>query len=155
MDDAPVFTTRLEGPSPEVRVSTDMIKRGLIVAPVLIAVCAVIWGGDGAWSAMYGIALVLANFAIAAGIISITARISLGLMMAATLLGYLIRLGLIFLAVFLVKDAAWISLPALGATIIVTHLGLLFWEMKYVAISLAQPGLKHDVPVSTARPTST
>ena len=46
-------------------------------------------------------------------------------MMGAVLFGYLIRLGLIFLAVFLVKDAGWISLPALGTTIIVTHLGLL------------------------------
>ena len=137
-----VFTTRLDGPATEVRVSTDMIKRGLIAAPALIAVCGVIWGGDGAWSAAYGIALVLANFAIAAGIISMAARISLGLLMGATLFGYLIRLGLIVLAVFAVKDAAWISLPALGATIIVTHLGLLFWEMKYVAISLAHPDLK-------------
>ena len=63
------------------------------------------------------------------------------------LFGYLIRLGLIFLAVWLVKDASWISLPALGSTIIVTHLGLLFWEMKYVALSLAHPGLK---PTGTA-----
>ena len=139
---ADLFTTRFEGPAPEVTVSRDMIKRGLVVAPLLIAVCAVIWGGDGAWSAAYGIALVLANFALAAAIISTTARISLGLLMGATLFGYLIRLGLIFLAVFLVRDAPWISLPALGATIIVTHLGLLFWEMKYVAISLAHPGLK-------------
>ena len=149
---AELFTTRLDGPPTEVHVSRDMVRRGLIVAPVLIAICAVIWGGDGALSAMYGIALVLANFALAAAIISTTARISLGLLMGATLFGYLIRLGLIFLAVFLVRDAPWISLPALGATIIVTHLGLLFWEMKYVAISLAQPGLK---PVPPARPTST
>ena len=141
-DSADVFTTRLDGPSTEVTVSRDMIKRGLIAAPLLIAICAVIWGGDGAWSAAYGIALVLTNFAIAAGIIAMAARISLGLLMAATLFGYLIRLGLIFLAVYLVRDAPWISLPALGATIIVTHLGLLFWEMKYVAISLANPGLK-------------
>ena len=61
-------------------------------------------------------------------------------MMGGVLFGYLIRLGLIFLAVWLVKDAGWISLPALGATIIVTHLGLLVWELKYVAISLAYPG---------------
>jgi hypothetical protein len=46
----------------------------------------------------------------------------------------------------LVKDASWISLPALGSTIIVTHLGLLFWEMKYVALSLAYPGLKPTGP---------
>jgi hypothetical protein len=118
---------------------------------VLIAVCAVIWGGDGAWSAAYGIALVLVNFALAALTIAGSARISLGLMMFATLFGYLIRLGLIFLAVYLVKDASWISLPALGATIIVTHLGLLAWELKYVALSLAHPGLKPAPPASPAR----
>lgn len=136
------MTTRFEGPAPEVGVSNDMIKRGLVVAPLLVGVCAVIWGGDGAWSSMYGVAIVLANFALSAGLIAAAARISVGLMMGATLFGYLIRLGLIFLAVWLVKDSAWISLPALGAAIIVSHLGLLFWEMKYVAMSLAHPGLK-------------
>ena len=148
---ADIMTTRLEGPSPEMAVSKDMIKRGLIVAPVLIAVCAVIWGIDGAWSSAYAIAIVLANFALAAAFIASAARISLGLMMAATLFGYIIRLALIFLAVWLVRDAAWISFPALGSTIIVTHLGLLFWEMKYVALSLAHPGLKPpSTPASSA-----
>jgi len=146
VSDAGLITTRIDGPAPEMHVSRDMIKRGLVVAPVLIAVCAVIWGGDGAWSAAYGIALVLVNFALAAALIALTVRISLGLMMFATLFGYLIRLGLIFLAVYLVTDAAWISLPALGATIIVTHLGLLVWELKYVALSLAHPGLKPARP---------
>jgi hypothetical protein len=136
------MTMRLEGPAPEVAVSNDMIKRGLVTAPLLLAVCGVIWGMDGVWSAAYGIGIVLANFALAAGMIAAAARISVGLMMGATLFGYLIRLGLIFLAVWLVKDASWISLPALGSTIIVTHLGLLFWEMKYVALSLSYPGLK-------------
>jgi hypothetical protein len=119
-----------------------MIKRGLVVAPVLVAIAGVIWGGDGAWSALYGIALVLANFTVAAGLIAVTIRISLTLMMAAVLFGYLARLALIFVAVYAVRDAAWISLPALGATIIVTHLGLLVWELKYLALSLAYPGLK-------------
>ena len=130
------------GPAPEVGVSKDMVRRGLMAAPLLVAVCAVIWGGDGALSALYGIAVVLVNFSLAAGIVATTARISLGLMMGAVLVGYLVRLGLIFLAVLLVRDAGWISLAALGATIIVTHLGLLLWELKYVAISLAHPGLK-------------
>ena len=145
-----LITTRFEGPAPEVAVSTDMIKRGLIVAPLLMAVCGVIWGLDGVWSSAYGIAIVLANFALAAGSIAMAARISLGLMMAATLFGYIIRLALIFLAVWLVKDAAWISFPALGSTIIITHLGLLFWEMKYVAASLAYPGLKPTKSQSAA-----
>jgi hypothetical protein len=145
-DAAAPFTTRLEGPAPEVSVSRDIVRRGLIVAPVLVAICGVIWGVDGAWSSAYAIAIVLLNFGLAAALIAVTARISLTLMMAAILFGYLIRLGLIFLAVFLVRDASWISLPALGTSIIVTHLGLLIWEMKYVAISLGHPGLKPARP---------
>lgn len=142
MSNALTATTALTGPAPEVGVTKDMVRRGLIVAPLLIAVCGFVWGLDGALSCAYGIGIVLLNFALSATLVAVTARISLGLMMGAVLFGYLIRLGLIFLAVFLVKDAGWISLPALGATIIVTHLGLLIWEMKYVALSLAHPGLK-------------
>lgn len=145
-DSNPAFTTRLEGPAPEVAVTKDMIKRGLVVAPLLIAVCAVIWGVNGAFSSAYAIALVLVNFALAAALVAVTARISLGLMMGAVLFGYLIRLGLILVAVLAVRDAGWISLPALGATIIVSHLGLLVWEMKFVALSLAHPGLKPARP---------
>lgn len=137
-----VFTTRLEGPAPEVEVSTDLVRRGLLAAPVLIAICGVIWGADGAFSSAYAVAIVLVNFALAAGLVAVTARISLAVMMGAILFGYIGRLALIFLAVFLVKDSGWISLPALGSTIIVTHLGLLIWEMKYVSMSLTYPGLK-------------
>jgi hypothetical protein len=142
MSEPSMFTTRLEGPAPEVEVSTDLIKRGVIVAPLIVAICGVIWGLDGVWSSMYGVGLVLANFALAAGVIALTIRISFTLMLGGVLFGYLFRLGLIFVAVFAVRDAGWISLPALGATIIVTHLGLLVWELKYVALSLAYPGLK-------------
>ena len=141
-----VLSTRLEGPAPEVAVSLDMVKRGLIAAPVLIAVCGVIWGGDGAFSSAYAIALVLVNFGLSAAIIAWTGRISLAVLMGGVLFGYLFRLVLIFVAVYVVKDAGWISLPALGTSIIVTHLGLLVWELKYVAISLAHPGLKPARP---------
>ena len=142
MTEPSMFTTRLEGPAPEVEVSTDLVKRGVIVAPLIVAICGVIWGLDGVWSSMYGIGLVLANFALAAAVIAVTIRISFTMMLGGVLFGYLFRLGLIFVAVFAVRDAGWISLPALGATIIVTHLGLLVWELKYVALSLACPGLK-------------
>jgi hypothetical protein len=113
-----------------------------MAAPFIVAVCAVVAGLDGVFSSLYGIALVVVNFFLAAGLVALTAPISLGLMMGAVLFGYLIRLGLIFLAVILVRDASWISLGALGLTIIVTHLGLLVWEMRFVAASLAFPGLK-------------
>ena len=140
------IATRIEGEAPEIQVSLDILKRAGFVAPVIVAVCAVFAGLDGVFSAVYAMVLVLLNFFLAAGLIAITARISLGLMMGAVLFGYLIRLGLIFLAVILVRDASWISLTALGLTIIVTHLGLLVWEMRFVAASLAYPGLKPRKP---------
>ena len=41
-----LLTTRFEGPAPEVAVSTDRIKRGLIVAPLLIAVSCISSGAS-------------------------------------------------------------------------------------------------------------
>jgi hypothetical protein len=146
MTQRPAIVTQLDGEPVEVKVSADMARRGLIAAPLLVGVAFLVWGVQGAWSSAFAIGLVLVNFVLSAALIAYTARISLGLMMGATLFGYLIRLGLIMVAVLLVKDAGWISLPALGATIIVTHLGLLLWEMKYLAITLAHPGLKPARP---------
>jgi hypothetical protein len=52
-----------------------------------VAVGAIFDAGDGAWSAAFSLALVLVNFAAAAALIAITARISLALMMGAILFG--------------------------------------------------------------------
>jgi hypothetical protein len=109
---------------------------------VLVLVCAAVFGLGGAASSAYAVGIVLTNFALSAALLAGSARISLALMMGAALFGYLIRLGLVFLAVYAVKDAAWVDLWALGLTLIVTHLGLLFWEMRYVSASLAYPDLK-------------
>jgi hypothetical protein len=144
------------GQAPEVTVSRDIIRRGLIIAPLIMVIAGVIWGLTGAWSAGLGLALVLMNFGLAAALISWAAPISLALMMGVTLFGFLLRLGLISLAVFLVRDVSWVSLPALGITIIVTHLGLLFWEMRFIAASLAFPGLRpnaQEYPSSSAAET--
>jgi len=136
------FVTRVEGPAPERDIARDMVKKAAIAAPVLVAICWAIWGAPGAASSLYGIAIVCVNFLVAAALITVPVRISLGLMVAAVLFGYLARLALIAAAILLVRDAAWVSLVPLGLTIIVTHLGLLFWELRYVSINLAFPGLK-------------
>jgi hypothetical protein len=148
------YVTRLDGPSPEREVSRDIAKRGLMATPVLVALCGAIWGMAGVWSCLFGIAIVIVNFLLSAALLAFAARISLGLMMGVALFGYLIRLGLIFLAVFLVRDASWISLIALGLTIIVTHLGLLIWELSYISASLAYPGLKPNPANPAHAPTN-
>jgi hypothetical protein len=136
------FTSAARGDAPEVAVSRDLVKRGLIAAPFSLVLGGIIWGLDGVSSVAFAIGLVLLNFLLASALVAVTAPISLALMMGAVLFGYLLRLGLIAVAILVVKDANWVNLTALGITIIVTHLGLLFWEMKYVAASLAFPGLK-------------
>jgi hypothetical protein len=140
--------TRLDGPAVETEIAWDMLRRGAWAAPVVMAAGGALWGLDGALSAGYAMLVVALNFVLAASMLAWTARISLGLMMGTALFGYLIRLGLIFLAVMLVKDAAWVELVPLGLTLILTHLGLLFWEMRHVSASLAHPGLKPDMKES-------
>ncbi|MGA0766684.1 MAG: hypothetical protein ACO32R_07845, partial [Ilumatobacteraceae bacterium] len=56
--------------------------------------------------------------------------------------GYLARMALVAVAVFVVRNLEWVELMPLGLTIILAHLGLLFWELRYVSLSLAYPGLK-------------
>ena len=139
----PLFTSRDENPAtPERDIANDLIKRGLMVLPALLLVFGVTHGVDGVLSSAYGLTLVLVNFAFAAALLTYTARISLALMMGAVLGGYVVRLGLITAAVIAVRDASWVEMVPLGFTIIVSHLGLLLWETKYVSASLAFPGLK-------------
>ncbi|MEK7292036.1 MAG: hypothetical protein AAB088_01190, partial [Actinomycetota bacterium] len=76
-----VLAMKDSGPSPEAAIVRDMVKRGLWVAPVLVAVGAIGWGSNGAWSTVYGLGLVLANFTLAAMLVSYTARISYAVMM--------------------------------------------------------------------------
>lgn len=138
------INSALDAPPVERQVAGDMIRRGLPVAPVLVVVAGLIWGLDGALSAAYGLAIVLANFALAAVLLSWAGRRSVALLMGVALFGYVFRLGLVTLAVLAVKDLAWVALVPLGLTIVISHLGLLFWETSRVSASLAFPGLKPD-----------
>jgi len=128
-------------PPVEQVVVKDMIRRGLPVLPVLVAVAAAVWGLHGGLSAAFAIGLVLVNFVFSAALLAWSARISLPLLMVAALGGFVVRLALITVAVLLVKDQAWVELVPLGLTIIVTHLGLLIWETRHVSTSLAFPGV--------------
>jgi branched-subunit amino acid transport protein AzlD len=140
----PFLTASVEGPAPEVQVVRDMLRRALPAAPVLVLVCLAMRSVEGGLSSLYGLAIVVGNLVLSAALLAWSARISLAFLMGAALFGFLIRLGLIFLAVMLVKDAAWVDVTALGITLVVAHLGLLFWEMRYVSLSLAHPGVKPD-----------
>lgn len=136
------FLSRDTGPAVEQEIARDMVAKAMWGSPVLVAFCGLAWGLDGVLSSALAVGLVVVNFLLSAALLGWAARISLGLLMGAALGGYLLRLGLISAAVLVVKDQSWVQLWALGLTLIVTHLGLLLWEMRYVSASLAFPGLK-------------
>ncbi|MEM9135659.1 MAG: ATP synthase subunit I [Actinomycetota bacterium] len=133
---------RLEGPSPAFAVARDMVTKGLMALPFGLIIGALVAGFGGAASVGYGMVVVLVNFLLAAAMLAWAAKKSFALVASVALAGYGIRLGLIFLAVMAVREAWWVELVPLGITIIVTHLGLLVWELRFVAASLAHPGLK-------------
>lgn len=130
------------GPAPEAEIARHLTKLATLAGPVLIFLGFCFWGVDGAASVLFALALVVGNFLLSAWLMTTLAKISLAALMGGVLFGFLIRFGLIALAVILVKDASWVELLPLGLTLIVTHLGLLFWELRYVSASLAFPGLK-------------
>lgn len=137
--------------APEYELVGDLLRKALPVAPVVVAVAAAAAGLDGALSAALGVALVAGNLLLAAASLVWAGRISLGLLMGVALGGYAVRIGLLFLVVWLLQDLSWVHLPSLGLTLVATHLGLLFWELRYVSASLAHPGLKPPTaPVTLA-----
>ena len=142
--------TRDTGPAVEAEVAGDMARRALPALPALVLVAGLVWGVDGALSAAFAVVLVLANLGLSAAMLGRAARISLPLLMVAALGGFILRLGLLTAAVFAVKDQPWVDMVALGITLVVTHLGMLAWEVRHVSASLAYPGVKPK-PVAGGR----
>ena len=138
---SPVFTAD-PGPAVEAQVAGDMIRRMLPVLPVLVLVAGLVWGVDGAASAAFAVALVLANLFLSAAVLGWAARRSLALLMAAALGGFIVRLVLLTVVVYAVKDQGWVDIVSLGITLALTHVGLLLWETRHVSASLAYPGIK-------------
>ena len=128
--------------APELEIAGDLARKSVVVAVVLIAASALIWGLDGALSSAYSVVLVVLNFFAAAALIGWGARHGDAGLMGAVLGGYIARLGVLTVAILLVKDASWVERAPLFITLLVTHLGLLLWETRSVSLSLAYPGLK-------------
>jgi hypothetical protein len=131
-----------DAPPVEQAIAFDMVKRSVWLAPAVVIAATLVWGSEGAASALVAIALVLTNLLLAALSLSWAARRSLTLVMGVALGGFVVRMGLVTVVMLLVKGQPWVDLVALAVTVLVTHLGLLFWELRYVSASLAFPALK-------------
>ena len=129
-------------PNVETELVVDMLKRAVPAVPVVILVAALFAGTNGALSALLAVAVVSGNFALAAVSLSWAARISPVTLMATAFGGFAARMGIVTVVILAVRNTSWIDLSVFAITILATHLGLLFWETKYVGASLAFPGVK-------------
>lgn len=140
---------RIDGPAPVMEVARDLARRSLWLLPVLVIVAVAFWGVHGVLSAAYALAIVVANFALSAWLLAWSGRRNTTLMGVVALAGFPLRLGFVVVAVLAVRNQPWVDLVPLALTLVVTHLTLLFWELRYISGSLAFPGVK---PSRTASP---
>lgn len=129
-------------PSPAAAIARDMVRRGLVLLLPAMGITALIAGTDAALSVGYGMVIIMANFLLSAYLLAWAAAISLGLVASVALGGYVMRLALVFIAVWLIRDTSWVRMIPLGISIIATHLGLLVLELRHVSATFAHPGLK-------------
>ena len=123
-------------------IARDLTRRAIWVAPVFLLLGAVGWGITGLLSSALALVLVAVNFRLGAAIISRAAQISINALYGAVLGGYVARLALMTAVVLTVKAIGLLATVPFAITLLVTHLGLLAWESRHVAMTLAAPGLK-------------
>lgn len=127
----------------EREIASDLVRRALIVAPLLVAVAAIARGAAGAIAVALAIAVVAANFVFAAAGQTWAVRSGKTALIAINALGgFVVRMAVVLLALVLCRDRTWIHFGIFAITIALTHLGLLFWELRSVSATLAFPGLK-------------
>ena len=141
-DASPVNELESLDPATETAIARDLARRAIWVAPAFLLVGLLGWGLDGLLSSALALVLVAVNFRLGAAIITRAAQISINALYGAVLGGYVARLALMTAVVLVVKAVGLLATVPFAITLLVTHLGLLAWESRHVAMTLAAPGLK-------------
>jgi hypothetical protein len=126
----------------EVDPEREMVRRAAPFGPpaVLLAlfVGAIVGGWGAAWSAAIGAAIVLANFVVHGLSLSWAARISLTVLSAVAVIGFVARLGTILLIMLLLDRLETFSPLAFLLAVVPATLALLVFEMRLLASGVGQ-----------------
>ena len=112
------------------------LAAGGLAAPVALGVGFVAAGWSGAWSAMLGLALVVANFAAHGLSLAWAATVSIPALQAVALGGFVLRMAVIVGALALVDRTGVLSTAVFGITAVVGTLALLVLEARLVLSGL-------------------
>jgi len=126
----------------ESRIAHDLTRHALYVAPIAMLGVGLWRGVDAAGAVALAFALVIGNFVLSAAILGWTARRHPEVLVGVALFSFLGRLILITVIGVGIKELDVVDWPVFCITLVVSYLGLLFWELRSISVSLASPGLK-------------
>lgn len=126
----------------ESRIARDLARHGLYVAPLAIVGVGIWRGVDAGAAVAIALALVIGNFLLSAAVIGAAARRSPELLMGVALISFLVRFVVLTGIGIGFKELDLVDWPVFCITLVVSYLGLLFWELRSISVSLASPGLK-------------
>ena len=128
-----------------------MIRRGLLLSPVVVAVVAAFGGVEWALSAAIGLGLALANLWLAGRLIGGMAENRPELMAAAAFGAFILGLGLLTVAAIVLKRIESLDFPVTGVVLIGAHLVLVIWEAADAFLKLPPKETEIAVSAKTTR----
>jgi hypothetical protein len=124
-----------------------MVRRalaaGALAVPISFAGGWLAGGPDGAWSAVLGLAVVVANFAIHGLSLAWAAGVSVPAVQIVALGGFVARMGAVLAALFLLSRTAFFSPTVFAVAAVASTLALLGYEARLV---LGGVGGRLDLP---------
>jgi len=114
----------------EARMGTEMARRGLWVGPVVAVIAAVIGGVPAAAAALVGAAIVAGVFLLSGKALSWAGRKSPVALGAAALGGFVVRLLLLTVLVWVALTVAGLDRTGLFLGLGVTYMGLLLLQAR-------------------------
>lgn len=133
----PPSTERIES-----TIAVDLAKKAGILAPIVILGLGIWLGADAALGAALALAIVVVNFLGSAALLGWTARRAPHALGGVAMLSFLGRLVIITVLGAGIKALDIVDFKVFCITLIASYLGLLFWEMRSISLTLAYPGLK-------------
>jgi hypothetical protein len=128
--------TMTDHPAPERAMVGRGVLGGALVAPLAFATGSLAGGVDDGWSALLGVVVVVANFTVHGLSLAWAASLSIVLLQAVALTGFVLRMGIIFGALVLLDRMAFFSPVVFGIAAVAATFGLLGYEARLVARGL-------------------
>ncbi len=115
-------------PPAELLMARSIVRRVVVVGPILLLVFGIARGLEGMLAAAIGVTIVAGYYLLSGAMMSRLARISLGAYHAGALFGFIVRLGLTVVTMLAVIALLDVDRAALGLAVIATYIALLLLE---------------------------